>query len=161
MNIIKKLLLSVFFFTSCTELFSQDYDLNFIFVINENVNPSISSIKLKRKLENKFIKEYSLLYSPGSLKIDSLSFNEITSMQENYNYTLSVSYNEVCKDDINYYHFDIEDFKIGWLNNYYFIMYVYNTNKKEYKKYYNPIKDRDFTYEYDSPDGSMRRVKRR
>lgn len=161
MYIIKKLLLFVFMLISCTELYSQDYDINFIFVINEDVKPSISSIKLKRNLENKLIKEYNLSYSPGNLKIDSLSFNEINSMQENYNYTLSITYSEVCKDDINYYHYDIEDFKIGWLNNYYFIMYVYDTDKKEYKKKYNPIPGKNFTYEYDSPNGSMRRVQRR
>lgn len=147
-------------FIFCPEFYSQDYDINFIFVINEDVKPSISSIKLKRNLNNKLIKEYNLSYFPGKLKIDSLSFSEINNMKENYNYTLSISYSEVCKDDINYYHYNIEDFKIEWLNNYYFIMYIYNTNKKKYKKIYNPIASKNFTYEYDSPNGSMRRVQK-
>ena len=74
---------------------------------------------------------------------------------------LEIEYSSICKEKISYSYFIIDDLSFKKFEHSYFILYIYDTRLKKYKKYYNPIEYKNFTYEYDSPNGSMRRVQKK
>ncbi|MGV0829118.1 hypothetical protein ACTS9C_09620 [Empedobacter brevis] len=73
---------------------------------------------------------------------------------------LKFSYSETCNGNTEYYDYEIEDFKLNWLDHDYIVLNVYNTNKKAYKRIYNPLPGKEYTYEYEYPGSGMRRAKK-
>lgn len=152
-----KILVIIFIFSLNFFVFSQEKNINFIISVDGTTNSNIGSIKIKALFKNNEEKIYNMNYFPGNLKINDGDYKNLKSNNIK-NLSLYFVYNEICNDEIEYYHYEIDDFKINWLESYYFILYVYNTSKKEYKKVFTPLPNKAYTYEYDSPEGSMRRV---
>ena len=95
-------------------------------------------------------------YSPGSLSINNTDFDKLQSSRVK-SFKLKFNYTEICKNDNIDYSYEIE-LKKGWIKHYYFVLKIYNTDKKKYKKLFNPILDKNYTYEYYYPVGQMLRV---
>lgn len=140
---------------------SQDLvDLNLIIVVNEEVKPSSISVKLKYTSKDGNIKDVDVTYIPGSLKIKKESFDELK-RDSIENVILEIRNTTICKEDVSYSFFKIDDLRFSLLEYNFFILHIYDTKLKQYKSIYEPIINKDFTYEYDSPVGSMRRVQKK
>lgn len=135
-------------------------DYNVIISVNEEIVPSSVGIKFKLTLNNGEKRIIESHYLPGSLKIK----NEDVKVLKNDSIkeiALEIEYSSICKEKISYSYFIIDDLSFKKFEHSYFILYIYDTRLKKYKKYYNPIEYKNFTYEYDSPNGSMRRVQKK
>jgi hypothetical protein len=156
-----KNIIYIFFILFNINVYCQEWiDYNVIISVNEKIVPSSVGIKFKLTLNNGEKKIIEPHYLPGSLKIKNEDVKVLIndSIKE---IALEVRYFELINDNVSYSFFTIDDLSFKKFEHSYFILYIYDTRLKKYKKYYNPIKDKDFTYEYDSPNGSMKRVKRR
>lgn len=143
-----------------TNFYSQEWiDYNVIISVNEKTVPSSVGIKFMLTLNNGEKKIIEPHYLPGSLKIKNEDVKVLMndSIKE---IAIEVRYFELINDKVNYSFFTINDLSFKKFQFSYFILYIYDTRLKKYKKYYNSINDKDFTYEYDSPNGSMRRARK-
>lgn len=68
--------------------------------------------------------------------------------------------NIICGEKSETEIYEIDDFRLNWLEQSYFILYIYNTDNKDYKKIYNPLPGKNYTFEYDFPNGTMKRVQK-
>lgn len=148
------------FIISSSAISQELLDLNLIVTINDKINPSLTSVKINYTLKNGDLKKLDLYYLPGSLKITKSDFDKINNDSVT-NLKVEIKYTKICKEDIKYYNYIIDDFKSNWLKNDFFILHIYDLDNKKYKKIFNPLPNKKFTYEYDSPAGSMRRVQKR
>jgi len=156
----KKILLIIYLVQISMLSYSQKININFIISIDNNVNPTISNLIIKAIKNNTDTIVFNLDYSPGNLIMKKKDYKELLN-KETEIISFELTYSEICKDNIEFYNYKIESFEKKWLKGYYFILYMYNTNKRKYKKIFNPIPTKEFTYEYDSPNGSLRRVTKR
>lgn len=140
---------------------SQDLiDLNLIVIVNEEVKPSSISITLKYISKDGNIKDVDATYIPGSLKIKKEYVEEIKRNSIG-NIIIEIRNTSICKENVSYSFFTIDDLKFSILEYDFFILNIYDTKLKQYKSTYEPIINKDFTYEYDSPAGSIRRVQKK
>jgi hypothetical protein len=95
----------------------------------------------------------------GEIYIDKLDSIKLFSKNVS-KLTFEFETSKLVSKEVEYYYYSIEDFKIQWLKDYFFVLYIYNTDNKKYKKEYFPLEGKNYTYEYDSPSGSIKRVKR-
>lgn len=136
---------------------SQDFiDLNLVVIVNEEIDASSVSVKLKYSLKDGNIKNVNARYVPGSLKVKKEDFNEIKKDSVK-NIIIEIRNTNICKEDISYSFFIIEGLRFSLLEYDFFILKIYDTELKQYKSIYKPIENKKFAYEYDSPAGSMRR----
>lgn len=135
-------------------------DCNLIIIINEEIEPNSISIRLKYTLKNGTIRDVDTKYLQGSLKINKESFDELKNDSVE-KVTFEIRNTTICKEKIDYSFFNIEDINFKLLTYDYLILKIYNTGLKRYKKIYDPISGKNFTYEYDSPNSSMRRVQKK
>ena len=151
-------LLNIFILISITNFcVGQDLDFNFIISVNKSVNSHISGTKIIASDSLGNIKEYSLIYVPGNLKIAKSDYEELKKYSKN---SLSLYFTTFssCKNDLKYNHYKLDNFSLNWLKGYYFILYIYNTTEKKYRKLFTPLEGKKYTYEYDSSEGSIRRI---
>jgi len=78
---------------------------------------------------------------------------------EEKSFRLEIYYSKLHKNKIKSYYYNIILEK-SWLKNSFNILRIYNLENKKNKKTFSDIEDRDYTYEIDSPNGSILRVKR-
>lgn len=135
-------------------------DYNLIIIINEEIEPNSISIRLKYTLKNGTIRDVDTKYLQGSLKINKEIFDELKNDSVE-KITFEIRNTTICKEKIDYSFFNIEDINFKLLTYDYLILKIYNTELKRYRKIYDPISGKNFTYEYDSPNGSMRRVQKK
>ena len=133
-------------------------NFNFSIVIDEQVNYGIiSGLNLSLSMNNGGMETIAATYYPGNLSLNFLDYKKILdgdvkTVQISFNYT------EYCNDKefANSYNIDI---KKAWLTHDFYILYIYNTNKKKYRKFLEPLDGKNYTFEFDYPGGSTRRVR--
>ena len=152
-------LLFVLFLLS-TNLKAQEFSKNINFIISidkEIVAGSIYDFKIIATLKNSKEKAVKANYYPGNISMSDADYKLLVS-EDIKDVFLSFQHTEwLSNGNRKDYNYKI-DIKKGWLTHYYYILYIYNTDKAKYKRMYEPIKGETFTYEFDSPNGSMRRV---
>lgn len=156
-----KNIIYIFFILLNINVYCQEWiDYNVIISVNEEIVPSSVGIKFKLTLNNGEKKIIEPHYLPGSLKIKNEDVKVLMndSIKE---IALEVRYFELINDKVSYSFFTIDDLSFKKFTYDYFILRIYDTRLRKYKKTYNPIDGKEFTYDYDLPNGSMRRVKRR
>jgi hypothetical protein len=156
-----KNIIYVFFILLNINVYSQEWiDHNVIISVNEEIVPSSIGIKFKLTLKNGEKKIIEPHYLPGSLKIKNEDVKVLMndSIKE---IALEIEYRSINKEKIGYSFFTIDDLSFKKFTYDYLILRIYDTRLRKYKKTYNPIDGKQFTYDYDSPNGSMRRVKKR
>lgn len=130
---------------------------DFIIMVDDEIwtTPTSPEMILKDSQGNT-ITSFSTDYHAGNLSIADSNYQEMLS--ENIgSINMVLKYSRVCGDDIYSYDYEI-DFKSGWLQNYFFILKIYNTDRKVYRKIYEPLAGKNYTFEFDSSNGQMLRV---
>ena len=145
--------------------FSQTYSqrilmekINFIIVLNEDINPIINSIKIKIVTKTKDTINYKAKYIPGSLEIDKKFFDDLKKLNIK-TIILEISYTN--KNNYNHSHCKIKGVRTWWFKSYYFILYIYDKKVKKYRRLFNFSKNNDCVYEYDTPNGISMKLARK
>lgn len=140
---------------------SQDWvDLNVVIIVNEVVNSSAINLKASYYSKNGSSNNIDVKYIPGSLKMKREDYDLLLN-ESVENIQIEVRYFQLCNEKVNYSYYLIEDFKVQWLKDDFYILRIYDTSLRKYRKLYNSLPNKSFTYEYDSPSGSMRRVQKK
>ncbi len=111
---------------------------------------------LVKDSEGNIINTFNLEYHAGSLNIKASNYRSLSNENAS-SIDMLLKYSKVCDDEVLDYDYEI-DFKRGWLKNYFFILKIYNTDRKKYRKIYNPLNGKKYTFEYNSSNGQMLRV---
>lgn len=140
--------------------YSQDKNFNFIVLVDNDLrNVYVDKFIVTDNNGNK--RSIGVNYVKGNLSIEETNYNKLVS-NEVTNINLLARYIKRCGDDTETFNYTIEDFKLKWLTEgNHFVLYIYNTNNKMYKKIYDPLPNKEFTFEYDWSEGSMRRVQKK
>jgi|26BtaG_2_1085354.scaffolds.fasta_scaffold00031_2 hypothetical protein len=155
----KNVLLLLFLFLTLVG-YSQSKQINFIIVVDGELS-QIYSDQIKILDEQNVETIIKVNYQPGELSMTNQDYDKILSLSNNQ-ITIKVRHIETVNDKTKHFDFEITDFNKNWLTKgTYFILYIYNTEKKKYRKLYNPIIGKAFTYDYDWSEGSMRRAKKK
>lgn len=135
----------VIFFLMTNLIQSQEQDLNFVIKIDNNLDITLSNMTLL--VENV---EYPLTYYPGVVKIKQ----EVLSKVENSKpIKLKFTWNEINNDEVNYRY--VLDINKNWIKSNYFILSIYNLDKKYNRKVFGKQKQgKHYIYEYTSSEGS-------
>ena len=159
MNRMKKLIV-IFCVLNALIGYSQQKDFNLIIAVDNDLrNVYVDKFIIKDKEGKSEIVRAS--YVPGNLSVETNDYKKLTS-ESVTNITLIVRYIKHCEDNILSFNYDIEDFKLPWLNKgTHFILYIYDTTNKKYKEIYDSLPEKKFTFEYDWSEGSMRRVQKK
>lgn len=96
-------------------------------------------------------------YHPGRLSFDEMKLDDIIS-QNFDSILLEFTYYDYIGGRQKVYTYSIGIKKV-WLNDPYFILRVYNLDKKRFKKRFNFAKDTNYVYEIDSPCCTFRLVR--
>ncbi|WP_299365572.1 hypothetical protein [Winogradskyella sp.] len=155
----KRRLLTYFVFLISLNFMKAQEAKNFDFIIMVDdeiwTTPTTPKISVKDSQGN-IINTFYTDYHAGNLSIKESDYQSLLSDNVN-SIDMSLKYSKVCDDETYYYDYEI-DFKQGWLKNYFFVLKIYNTERKKYRKIYEPLEGKKYTFEYDSSNGQMLRV---
>jgi hypothetical protein len=135
-------------------------DINLIISVDDNIiDGSLSRLRLIASLENGAEQTVEVNYYPGNLSLRQADYDKLldTSVKTVF---LAFDYTERCKSKEYTKNYKI-DLQKGWLKHYYYILHIYNTDKRQYKKIYTPLEGKSYTYEYDYPGGSVKRIRKK
>lgn len=151
--IIHFILLSSLSFLSAQEVKKMD----FIITVDEEIwtTPTTPKMIVKDNQGN-LINTFNLEYHAGNLSMKEYDFQSLLK-DDIGNIEMLLRYSTVCGNETYYYDYSI-DFKQSWLKNYFFVLKIYNTSRKKYRKIYEPLVGKEYTFEYDSSNGQMLRV---
>lgn len=152
----KKIVLILIHIFSSVLIFSQqDYkNINFVISIDEDiVIGSVSQVKMIVNKLNKSKEIIKVNYVPGDLSIEKVDYEKLLS-DDTESFYLNFNYTGCCNKEDNY---EIE-LKKGWLELNYFVLKIYNTNRRKYKKMFEPLEGKEYTYEYYYPGGQVLRI---
>lgn len=140
--------------------YSQQKDFNFIISVDNNLrNVYADKFVVTNKDGNS--ETITVNYVQGNLTIKDDDLERLTS-DKVVNIDLMVRCIKQCGDNTETFNYDIEDFKLHWLTKgTHFVLYIYNTTNKKYRKIYDPLPDKNFTFEYDWSESSMRRTQKK
>lgn len=154
-----KILVFIYFF-SVTTLYSQYKDFNFIVSVNNSLRDAYADKFMVTKKDGS-TNTIDINYVQGKLSIKEGDIKVLTS-EDVIDIELIVRHIKSCNKNTEHINYDLEGFKLPWLTNgTYFTLYIYDTSDKNYKKFYDPLPGKTFTFEYDWSEGSMRRVQKR
>lgn len=134
-------------------------NINLIISVDESIVqalPSFTLIIISRSGERQIV---NANYSPGRLLLKESDYSKLLDSSV-VTVDLSFIYNEYTAESIKPYTYSINLNK-DWFKQDYFLLYVYNTNKKKYKGIYKPIKGKNYVYEYDYPGLGVRRIRQK
>lgn len=138
---------------------AQDVNKSFDFIINidEVIVPSLMNCKIVIQNSNGN-KNIPFQYRPGNLSITEDDYRLI----ENGTGKLMMQFsnNDYSSKEHQVNSYEIEIGK-NWFEKSYMILKVYNTTKKKYKKLFEPLENKDYTFEIEYAGGSMLRVKKK
>ncbi|MDI1254574.1 MAG: hypothetical protein PSV16_00610 [Flavobacterium sp.] len=132
---------------------AQRKSYDFIIMVDEEIIPSMTNARL---VINKS-KEIPIQYYPGNLSI-SLTDSEL--LESNIGeIILKFSTNDYSGKEQRVNNYEIEVGK-NWFEKSYIILRIYNTYKKKYKKEFEPLKGKDYTFELEYAGGQMLQVRK-
>lgn len=152
-------ILTSIFLTIKVEAQDRKEKINLIISVDYKiVVGAVSNIKILSITETGDRKEISADYYPGCLSIPMEDYLFLTSDATD-SVAVSLTYTEFCKGNRTDRTYEI-DLRKGWLKGNFYILYIYNTDKKIYKKQFSPLKGKNYTYEIVYPGGGVSRVKK-
>lgn len=149
----------IIFFFGIANINAQK-NINLIIAVDENIAiGQISGIKLVGVFNEGGIVKFKADYYPGNLSVSNEDYKRLvdTSIKTVH---LLFDYTESYNGATQTYTYDI-DLKKGWLTHYYYIVYVYNTFKRKYKKLFVNASKEKYVYEFDYPGGSTKLIRKR
>ncbi|MDR2204865.1 MAG: hypothetical protein LBE36_01720 [Flavobacteriaceae bacterium] len=154
MKTIKRIFVIVLFLPIM--MFSQDKKLNWTILIDNKIE-TLSNTYLMVEYGDMKRDTISISVIPGEIVIYSKDYNSITEYDIK-ELILKFEYAEVCKD-ITYHSYEIPINK-AWINKPYFVLYIYNTDKKENKNIYIPLPNKTYNYDYRFPNSGSRIIQK-
>lgn len=139
--------------------FAQDIKLNWSILIDEKIE-TLSSTQLIIEYDDLKRDTIPIKIIPGDILIPSEDYDFIVESGNIKQLTLTFEYPETCKDIIIYHHYDIPINK-NWLDKPYFILYIYNTERKENKGIYIPLPNKTYNYDYRFPNSGSRIIQKK
>ncbi len=156
----KKIFLTLIFcFSVIYNSYSQENsNFDFIVLVDDVIVTSLNNPKLVIRKENELLSKIDITFKPGDLSLKTVEYNLIKSTNDDL--YLKFDYYDYSSGKQKIYNYDI---KIGknWFEKSYIILRVYNTDKKKYKKIFNPIKGTNYTFELDYGGGSMLQIRKK
>lgn len=149
-------LLMVCSFFTVTSIAQNCASLDFIIIIDNDIAiTNIASIEITSIIDNGETLTYKPYYHPGHLRLDSTEINNLFASNIEQTILRFDYYLYDRKNTIKQYEIEI---KKEWFLDYYFILRIYNLDKRKYRKKYKRLsKDRNYTFEVDTPSHSMLR----
>lgn len=134
--------------------------INLIITVDDNIAiTSIYSAKVEgiiKGLEKIILADYV----PGSLSFDSSHKNDLFALSDS-NLFLTFGYRSYKRKKQRVSHYKIE-IKKEWFLEPYLILKIYNLDIRKYKRRFSPLdRNRNYTFEVDSPKFTFRRVIKR
>lgn len=149
----------IFFITMLISnlIYSQDKNFNLIISIDGSISQgNISRLYLKYTNPEGKTESINANYFPGNLSIANVDYDKIISKGIK-KVRLAFGHDEIIDENQKNYNYDIEINFID-LNSRYFLLYVYNTDKKCNRKLFHPLENKSYNYEYDSAIGLSSRL---
>lgn len=150
------------FFLLHTKITGQEIKHAFNLIIsidNEIVTGNLSNLKINVKLKTGNHIFIESEYYPGNLSITKKNYDFLKSADVDKIF-FTFNYTRFCKKtrkDLNY---DIE-INQDWLDNYFYVLKIYNTNNPNFSKIFYPLKGKKYTFEINSPNGSITRIRKK
>lgn len=150
-------------FTFVTKLFGQEVNkhrVNLVVTIDKKI-PSQGDINLHFIIEkeNKKVDTVNIDYVPGDIFLPEIDFNKLQSKDVKF-IRVEIRYMGLYKTEVKTYNYKINFYK-SWLQFDFTVLRIYNLDKKENKKIFFPLEGLQYTYEVDSPNGSITRVQKK
>jgi hypothetical protein len=142
----------------CIQLNAQK-NINLIISIDDDIAVgSLSGLKLVAITTNGGKEVINADYYPGNL---ALSDNDYKKLLDTGIKTVHLvfNYTEQQNQKQQSYSYEI-DLNKGWLQHYYYILRIYNTTKKKYRKMFIVPKGKGYVYEFDYPGGSTKLIRK-
>ena len=104
-------------------------------------------------------KSIPVSYHPGNLSLKEGDWRYLleTDSQKLFFKFDSYQYNNKGNQETVRYEFEIDR---AWMDKSYFILYIYNTDRKPYKGKLKPLDDKNYTFELEYPGGQMIRLRK-
>ena len=131
---------------------------DFILVVNEKIESSVSGLKFFSYVEGRKV-EYWVSYHAGDISFKEEAYNEI--INQNIDSTFLEFYHYTYKGEKQVVRHFVIDFPIEWMNNTYFILYIYDMKRRIYKNLFKHSKEEEYVIEFESSRGAMKRVRKR
>ncbi len=135
----------------------QKKNLDFIISVDEKIAiGTIFNLHINASMNDGGTKRIDAQYYPGNLSIDKNDYDGLLSDSVK-TVTLSFQFNDF-KGDRSSKEYEV-NLQKGFLKNYFFILYIYNLDKKKYKDTFAQTAAK-YVYEYDYPGGSARLIRK-
>lgn len=145
-------------------IYSQDVkNINIIVVIDEEIVTNSLDVKFLITSKDGSSREIKTAtgYYPGNISLKKTDYDDLIS-DETQSVILKWHYDPYINNKLYDYTYEIEAGKNWFNDNMFFILKIYNLNKKKYRKRFDPLsKDKNYTFELDTSQGQMLRIKKR
>lgn len=148
----KKLIRLILFCLIISQANAQQKDFNLIILVDGKLEAgSLWSLNIIAVNNDGEEEKIEVSYYPGNLSLNEANYRKLmdSSVQKIY---LSFYYTDFIKKKRNDYNYKVE-LKKGWFEDYFFILRVYNTDKKKYK--YRGMPGKKYVVDYDYPGGGV------
>ncbi len=135
-------------------------EFNYIICVDEDIIKVLQNPKITVKKDNVIIKEIPVLYYPGRLLLNTEDYEYISLLTEYEKLYLKFSYNDYSnKNKQEVFNYEIE-IGVNWFDKSYLILKIYNTCKKQYKNKLEPLEGKKYTFDLETSNGQMIRIRK-
>ena len=134
-------------------------DFNFIICVDENIIESIARPTIVIQKGDEVIKNVEVSYIPGKLSMNTDDYVLLSTVGDASLFLSFYYYEYSSTGKQKMYNYKIEIWKNLFTLSY-VIFYIYNLDKKKYKKKLKPLsKDQNYTFDLSTSNGQMIRVR--
>lgn len=134
---------------------------DFIVCVDEEIATSLTKPVIIAKQGMNVLKRIDISYHAGNLSLSSEDYNMLFSEQEITLFLQFDYYQYSSKGKQEIYNYEIEIGK-NWFEKTFVILKIYNLDKKKYKKRLDPLsKDKNYTFDLETSEGQMIRIRKR
>ncbi len=134
---------------------------DFIICVDEEIATSLSRPVIIAKQGTNVLKRIDISYHAGNLSMSSEDYNMIFSEQGITLFLQFDYYQYSSKGKQEIYNYEIEIGK-NWFEQTFVILKIYNLDKKKYRKKLDPLsKDKNYTFDLETSEGQMIRIRKR
>ncbi|MCH7411868.1 hypothetical protein MM213_00095 [Belliella sp. R4-6] len=134
---------------------------DFIVCVDEEIATSLTKPVIIAKQGTNVLKRIDISYHAGNLSLSSEDYNMLFSEQEITLFLQFDYYQYSSKGKQEIYNYEIEIGK-NWFEKTFVILKIYNLDKKKYKKRLYPLsKDKNYTFDLETSEGQMIRIRKR
>ncbi len=134
---------------------------DFIISVDEEIAKTLSKPVIIVKQNTNVLKKIDIGYYPGNLSLNFGDYNTIFSEQETTLFLQFDYYQYSPKGKQEVYNYEIEIGK-NWFEQSFVILKIYNLDKKKYRKRLEPLsKNKNYTFDLETSQGQMIRIRKR